>query len=655
MDLQKLNITAKYVEVELSEKEKKIKGVPIFNGKLKISPIAYLNLPVAKMWTERNLWISKATADEFRKYAQVLVEETVAQIEKQAWIPDSKKAKIIESIEKINQILFVSESLRNLNNVEVAISFYFRCCDSPQWDLFFSPDGQLTKSEAIADVEGTRIALKALRKAVFSSRSRSAHMKSDEEIEDTMSDCSSSPLLDIDDPEFVEDNASEVSINLTNQKVLSAAELRKQVDQRIHNVKQRVNTTATNCRVVLGLNKWDNVVVLEKLTDRNGVEGALEARKLKPSNGNPVARGEEGCCDVCIEERIETMLFDCGTRACTPCLQTHFFTEVSTNEKFYVSCPGFNCGRLMDDELVRELLARNEDGKRNFERMIVNNFVESDEREPKKWCPAPNCGRAVKVLQDPSICDVNIVRCDCGHEFCFTCLHDRHEPVSCDNLRRWREQTTGDDGTLHWIKAYTKKCPKCQVNIEKNGGCLHIRCTQASCRYQFCWVCLKNWQSNSHEECRGQGTNEQYENTFDRSAASPDRIIPYYKLFEVHMRSLESNANIFQKVKLLKEYIQSIDASSSMSFLERAVELLVKCRKTLAYSYPFAYYVDRSNEVTIFEDNQADLEVAVEQLTAYLETGGFESKDINELRRNINDKMRYADKRRKALLKQQES
>ncbi|KAK0429294.1 hypothetical protein QR680_011298 [Steinernema hermaphroditum] len=484
-------------------------------------------------------------------------------------------------------------------------------------------------------------------------------MQSDEEIEDPMSDCSSSSSLDIDDPEFVEDNASEVSINLTNQKVLSVAELRAQAEERIHDVKQLVDTTATNCRVVLGLNKWDVGVVLEKFTDRNGVEGALQAQKLKPSNGRPVACGEEGPCDLCLEEINETMQFDCGTRTCPSCLQDYFRSEVSSNEKFYVSCPGFKCGRLVDDELVWELLARDEDGKRNFERLIVNHFVQSDSTEPKKWCPAPNCGRVVKVLQRRYSYEVRTVRCDCGHEFCFTCLHDRHEPVSCDNLRRWLENTTDDSGTLHWVKANTKKCPKCQTDIEKNGGCHRMTCTQTSCGYEFCWNCMKKWTVHGYgKPCNRfdeEAENERDKNSKEQSAAFLKRFLHYQTRFENHMRSLEFNHKLHQKVKLLKEYIQSIDASKSsveMSFLERAVASLIKCRKTLTYSYPFAYYVERNNEVTIFEDNQADLEMAVEQLTAYLETEGLESKDLNELRRNIMDKTAYVEQRNRALLKQ---
>ena len=44
--------------------------------------------------------------------------------------------------------------------------------------------------------------------------------------------------------------------------------------------------------------------------------------------------------------------------------------------------------------------------------------------------------------------------------------------------------------------------------------------------------------------------------------------------------------------------------SFEIHFLEEAVEELEKCRRTLMWTYPMAYYLADGNEKEMFEDNQ---------------------------------------------------
>jgi len=41
-----------------------------------------------------------------------------------------------------------------------------------------------------------------------------------------------------------------------------------------------------------------------------------------------------------------------------------------------------------------------------------------------------------------------------------------------------------------------------------------------------------------------------------------------------------------------------------VQFLRRAVDVLGECRRTLMYTYAFAYYLQRDNQAEIFEGNQ---------------------------------------------------
>lgn len=56
-----------------------------------------------------------------------------------------------------------------------------------------------------------------------------------------------------------------------------------------------------------------------------------------------------------------------------------------------------------------------------------------------------------------------------------------------------------------------------------------------------------------------------------------------------------------------------------VQFLRKAVDVLSECRRTLMYTYAFAFYLQKDNQSEIFEDNQRDLEHATEQLSEFLE------------------------------------
>lgn len=86
--------------------------------------------------------------------------------------------------------------------------------------------------------------------------------------------------------------------------------------------------------------------------------------------------------------------------------------------------------------------------------------------------------------------DGNITRDNCS----FACGHEWHEPVNCRLLKLWLKKCNDDSETSNWISANTKECPKCQVTIEKDGGCNHMTCKNTACKMEFCWMCLGPWE-----------------------------------------------------------------------------------------------------------------------------------------------------------------
>ncbi|PIC53271.1 hypothetical protein B9Z55_003049 [Caenorhabditis nigoni] len=84
-------------------------------------------------------------------------------------------------------------------------------------------------------------------------------------------------------------------------------------------------------------------------------------------------------------------------------------------------------------------------------------------------------------------------------------------------------------------------------------------------------------------------------------------------------------------------------------FLRDAVDSLSKSRRTMMYTYVFAFYLKRNNHAEIFETNQRDLEMATEQLSGYLEQD-MDEEDPKTLKQKIQDKCRYIEHRRKVLM-----
>lgn len=79
--------------------------------------------------------------------------------------------------------------------------------------------------------------------------------------------------------------------------------------------------------------------------------------------------------------------------------------------------------------------------------------------------------------------------------------------------------------------------------------------------------------------------------------------------------------------------------------LFEAASLLARCRYTLQYTYPYAYYMESSPRKELFEYQQAQLEAEIENLSWKIERA--ETTD----RGDLENQMDIAEKRRVTLLK----
>lgn len=240
------------------------------------------------------------------------------------------------------------------------------------------------------------------------------------------------------------------------------------------------------------------------------------------------------------------------------------------------------------------------------------------------------------------ICDENYVNfdgslaqkdamCNCLTIMCMRCKKPGHEPISCENNKNWGVSVQELNGEIDkkmsdiWIKKNTKKCPKCQSDIEKNGGCMHMTCK--NCRYEFCWLCEGKWvDHNSFFSCnRPQPTKT--------STKSEEEDIEYFERLKFYMERYtdhrEACEQIYESIKGLciklhqksgthiSRYNTQV-APGALDFYINAYSFVLFCRNFVMNCYPLALKIREPEKNALFSQNQFFLEMAVEKLNKYL-------------------------------------
>jgi ariadne-1 len=136
-----------------------------------------------------------------------------------------------------------------------------------------------------------------------------------------------------------------------------------------------------------------------------------------------------------------------------------------------------------------------------------------------------------------------------------------------------------------------------------------------------------------------------------KSRVSLERYLHYYNRYANHEQSAKLDKDIYQKTEKKMIQLQSASGMSwiEVQYLNSASQALQTCRQTLKWTYAFAFYLARNNLTEMFEDNQKDLEMAVEALSEMFEKPVTELAD-SKLKVEIMDKTSYCNKRRVILL-----
>lgn len=371
-------------------------------------------------------------------------------------------------------------------------------------------------------------------------------------------------------------------------------------------------------------------------------------------------------CEICCMSSddyggmIMTTSLPCGHRYCTECYTQYVEQKVrEEGESRRIQCMNRHCKLIVDEDTMSKLLP-----PRLFHRyrlLLDRTYV--DDNPALRWCPAPDCELAVEcgVSKKQLHTVVPSVRCDCGHWFCFGCGVAAHHPVICSIVRLWLKKCEDDSETANWISANTKECPKCISTIEKNGGCNHMTCRK--CKYEFCWICSGPWsehgnnwyQCNRYDEKSGANARDAQA----KSRASLERYLHYFNRYANHEQSARLDHQLYLRIEKKMEEMQRTSDLTwiEVQFLKKAADTLSECRMTLKWTYCMVYYLERNNMTELFEDNQRDLERAVEELSGQLEMP-IERETIPAMRQKVTDctfvnltlVTAYVQKRREILL-----
>ncbi|WVF73066.1 hypothetical protein IAT40_007885 [Kwoniella sp. CBS 6097] len=387
---------------------------------------------------------------------------------------------------------------------------------------------------------------------------------------------------------------------------------------------------------------------------------SIPASPLRRTRSVPAASGPFECPVCCMDydaASVEknTYAMGCGHRFCKDCWTEYLAGKIKAEgESGKIQCMEDGCTRIVREEVIDEMVAA--DVFKKYHNLLNAAFVADSPN--LRWCPHPDCQYIIECHQAPTrMLDqlVPTVECKCGNELCFGCGHPAsHRPVLCKVVKMWEKKCADDSETANWLQANTKECGKCNSTIEKNGGCNHMTCKK--CKWEFCWVCMGPWsehgtswyQCNRFDEKSGIDARD----TQAKSRASLDRYLHYFNRWANHEHSAKLDAEFYKKTEKKMEQMQNSGNLSwiEVQFAKQAVDAVIKARITLKWSYCMAFYLKRNNMTELFEDNQRDLERAVENLGYLLEQNIIDTDSIAKLRSDITNQAAYVQKRHDILM-----
>lgn len=408
--------------------------------------------------------------------------------------------------------------------------------------------------------------------------------------------------------------------------VMNRAELQERQRRCIQDASELLQVSMEESAVVLRDHGWDLARLQEAWFEN---EAKVRQRcGLGSLTGPTPSSSSSGQCPICMSHSDELDMLDCGHGFCKECWKRYLQTQVDDGKAaVQAKCPQHKCCRVVPERLFQTYCDTARQSK--YYEWFLRTYV--DENPAVKWCTNPaGCGNACEY-QGVDPCEI---RCTCSFVWCWACGDEAHRPADCRTVNQWNIKNSAESENISWIRANTKKCPKCHKPIEKNQGCNHMICSKAGgCGHEFCWLCLGEWSShgtstggyyqcNIYDKQAKEGKHAEEEQTRLRAKNALDKYMFYFERFMDHDRSmkltLREEQDIEGKVQTLhdKHGFEIIE----LQFLYDALRQVRACRRVLKWTYVYGYYLEEVGpEKHLFEHLQKNLEEKTDRLHELLE------------------------------------
>lgn len=191
-------------------------------------------------------------------------------------------------------------------------------------------------------------------------------------------------------------------------------------------------------------------------------------------------------CQICFDkmDALQAQVcVTCNGSFCSTCMQWYVEFKILDGEvsSKKLVCPAPQCTRSLPTELIEAFASQETFAK--YESFLKN------QKTGVRFCPRAGC---CAVLDEPPHSTHRKVKCSaCDAESCMRCGGAYHRTRLCRRV---------DKRYGHWKRHHNvRACPRCKSDIEKQGGCSHMKCFQ--CDQEFCWSCLRSWDKHDETLC----------------------------------------------------------------------------------------------------------------------------------------------------------